>query len=149
MERIVGQPDFLLKFLKHKSRFIVVFFCIVLTVCISCHSCIVWLSHSPHSCARCSYFLPVTFVLLDTTAGSSSRPPCALSLILSPFLSTLAYENSFFTSILHVRHVRFYRLLTLLLSLFTSPASHPLYFLIKPSFYLHWLTPCPSQCLSP
>lgn len=66
-----------------RFRFGVKFFCILLSVCISCHPYIVWNSFSLSSCARCLCFLPVSFVLLDVSAGSSSRPPCA------PFVSPL------------------------------------------------------------
>lgn len=63
-----------------------VVFSILLSVCISPHSCIVWITCPLPSCARCLYFLPVSFVLSDVSAGSSSPPSayhsCPLS---SPF----------------------------------------------------------------
>ena len=64
-------------------------------MCISPHSCIVWNCCPLSNCARCLYFLPVSFVLLDVSAGSSSLPlhtmhvPSALALFFvpSPYLN--------------------------------------------------------------
>lgn len=39
-----------------------------------CNLCIVWLACSYANCVSCLYFLPLNFVSLDTTAGSTSFP---------------------------------------------------------------------------
>lgn len=74
---------------KHTFHSSVKFLCILLSVCISPHSCIVWNSCSLPSCARCLCFLPVSFVLLDVSAGSSSLPLRTIhvpsALFLPPF----------------------------------------------------------------
>lgn len=66
-----------------------------LCVCISPHPCIVCNSCSLPSCARWLCFLPVSFVLLDVSAWSSSLPlrsiyvPSSLSPFFFYFLSPL------------------------------------------------------------
>lgn len=72
-------------------------------MCISLHPRIVWISGSLPRCARCLCFLPVSFVLLDISVGSSSVPlrtshvPSALPLspVCPPFPSRMFSLMSF------------------------------------------------------
>lgn len=106
------------------------FFCILLSVCISCHPYIVWSSCSLSSCARCLCFLPVSFVLLDVSAGSSSCPPVHHSCPLCsrpPFCPLSLFEHFlscplFFTSISFLPYPLL-SLLSPLLSLLSLPQS--------------------------
>lgn len=95
------------------SDFIVVCkFCFLLSVCVSCHPCIVWNSCSLTSCARCLCFLPLSFVMLDVAAGSFSRP---LHTIHVPFTSlSISVLSPLFC-------IHFYPPLALLSSLLSPP----------------------------